>query len=303
MAFAADQVGPGLEVRAARGLDLVGRVALDADGTTGIALGQELAVDALLVDRLHGDVALAAGLRHVGMVDGRAAVHAALDVVDAVAVVAAGGHDEALLEQRLAMDALGVLSAHRGVLHLVFVGDALVGVALPAGDREVHLVDRRIGQRDPADVVVPVAIDAVGGGRGAHGPAHAVDAALVDLGLVRVAGAAVHLGHLAAVARMILMDVRVAALAGQRGVHGLAEPFSVHEQGDRGPVRPVLDHVLVAMAGEAGLVGLVHGGGSTEGRHRQEDSGEEGEQEAAPTASAGGAIQDSEGRSVHGVFL
>ena len=102
-------------------------------------------MDALFVDGFHGDVALAAGLRHVGMVDGRAAVHAALDVMDAVAIAAAGRHDEALLEQCLSVDALHVLRAHGWILHLVFIGDVLIGVASPARDREVHLVDWRIG--------------------------------------------------------------------------------------------------------------------------------------------------------------
>ena len=82
------------------GLDLVGGVAVGADRAFGVALEQQLAVDALVVDLLDADVALAAGLGDVGLVDRRAAVDAALDVVDAVAVVAGGGDDQAHLRAR-----------------------------------------------------------------------------------------------------------------------------------------------------------------------------------------------------------
>ena len=109
VALAAALVAGHLEVAVLRGLDLVGGVAVGADRAALVAFGQQLAVDALVVGLLDADVAFAAGLGDVGMVDGRLAVHAALDVVDAVAVVAGGGDDQAHLEQGAAVDAVHVL--------------------------------------------------------------------------------------------------------------------------------------------------------------------------------------------------
>ena len=140
VALPADLVAEGLEVPAFGCLDLVRRMALDANGAPWIAFGEQLAMHAFVVDLFDRDVAFATGLGHVGVVDGRAAVHDALDVVNAVAVVAAGRHDEALLEQCQAMDAFLVLGLHLWVLHLVFRGDVLVRVAFRAHHGQVHLV-------------------------------------------------------------------------------------------------------------------------------------------------------------------
>jgi len=73
------------------GLDFVGAVAIGADRSPFVALGEDLAMDALGVDLFDADVAFATGLGDIGVVDRRFAVHAALDVVDAVAVIAGGG--------------------------------------------------------------------------------------------------------------------------------------------------------------------------------------------------------------------
>ena len=112
-----------------------------------------------------------------------------------------------------------------------------------------------------------------------------MDAALIDLGLVRVADPAVHLGHRVAVTRVVLVEVGVAALARERGMHGLAEAIRIHKEGNRRPIGHLLDHILVAMAAEAGLVGLLIGRGRLQGRGRQEEPGEEGEQDTTPAAS------------------
>jgi hypothetical protein len=61
--------------------DLVRAVAVNAHRPARVALGEQLAVDALVVSLLDADVAFAAGLGDVRVVDGRIAVHAALDVV------------------------------------------------------------------------------------------------------------------------------------------------------------------------------------------------------------------------------
>jgi hypothetical protein len=88
MAFAADLIALRLERFPCRDLDLVGAVAIRADRAARVPLCQEHPVDALVIDRLDAQVALTAGLRDVRVVRARALVHAALDVVDSMAVVA-----------------------------------------------------------------------------------------------------------------------------------------------------------------------------------------------------------------------
>src|ERR1035438_9481079 len=134
------------------------------------------------------------------------------------------------------------------------------------------------------DVVVPVAIDAGGGGGRAHCPAHAVDAALIDLGLLVVTTSAVHLGHRVAITWVVLMDGGMAALAVERCMHGLAEAISIHKERNGGSIRPVLDRILVAMAVEAALLGLLLGGRGTEWGGRQQKAREESEQDTASAA-------------------
>src|ERR1035438_7309650 len=94
VAFAAGLVAGHLKVAVLGSLDFVRAVAIRADWSTLVALGEELAVNTLVVDLFDADVGLAAGLGHVDVVDGRFAVHGPLDVVDAVAVIAGGGGEE-----------------------------------------------------------------------------------------------------------------------------------------------------------------------------------------------------------------
>ena len=135
VAFAAALVAGHLEVAVLGGLDFVGGVAIGADRSALVALGKELAVDALVVGLFDADVAFAAGLGDVGVVDRRFAVHGPLDVVDAVAVIAGGGDDEAHLEQGAPVDAVHVLRRRLGILHLVFLRQPGVAVAFGAGRR------------------------------------------------------------------------------------------------------------------------------------------------------------------------
>ncbi len=69
-------------------LHLVRGMAVTADRAAFVPLGEELPVNALIVDLLDFDMAFAAGLRHVGLVDRRIPVHRALNVVHTVAIVA-----------------------------------------------------------------------------------------------------------------------------------------------------------------------------------------------------------------------
>ena len=111
-------------------------VAIRANRPTLVALGEQLAVDAFFVRLLDADVTFAARLGDVRVVDGRFPVHAAFDVVDAVTVIAGGGDDQAHLEQRPPVNAVQVLRRGRRILHLIFLGEAGVAVALGAGLRE-----------------------------------------------------------------------------------------------------------------------------------------------------------------------
>ena len=158
VALAAALVAGYLEMAVAGRLDLVGGVAIGADRAARVAFEQQLAVDALVIGFLDADVALAAGLGDVGLVDRRAAVHAALDVVHAVAVVAGGRHDQAHLEHAAAVDAVEVLCGDVREAHPVFVGDALVVMALGAGAGQVQLEHRRVAVLGRQHVVRAVAI-------------------------------------------------------------------------------------------------------------------------------------------------
>lgn len=87
VAFATALVADGLEIIARRIDNFVRAVAVGADRPARVALGQQLAVDAFVISLLDAQMTLAAGLRDVRMVDGRIAVHRALDIVDAMAVI------------------------------------------------------------------------------------------------------------------------------------------------------------------------------------------------------------------------
>ena len=75
VAFAATGVADGLEIVVLGILDVMRGMAIGADRSARIALGQQLSVNALVVGFLDADVTFAAGLGDVGVVDGRVAVH------------------------------------------------------------------------------------------------------------------------------------------------------------------------------------------------------------------------------------
>ena len=99
-------------------------------------------MDALQVCLFDANVAFAAGLGDIDMVDRRFAVHRPFDIVDAVAVIAGGSDDEAHLEQGTPVNAVHVLCRRLGILHLVFLRQPRIAVALGAGPRQVQFEDR-----------------------------------------------------------------------------------------------------------------------------------------------------------------
>ena len=102
-------------------------------------------MDAFVVSFLDPHVAFATGLGDVGVIDRRIAIHAALDVVNAVAIVAGRRDDKAHLQERSAMDAVFVLGRGLGGLNLIFLREAGVGVAHGAGVGKIEFENRRVG--------------------------------------------------------------------------------------------------------------------------------------------------------------
>src|ERR1051325_12039010 len=222
VAFAAAFVAGHFEMAVLGGLDLVGGVAISADRSALIALGEQLSVHALIVNLLDLDMTFAAGLGHVGVIDRRVAVHSALDVVHAVAIVAGRGDNQAHLQQRAAVDAVHVLGGNFRILDLIFPGEARIAVAGGASLGKVELEDRRIGLLDRRHLVRPVAVPATGRAGSAEGMADAVNAGgilfsgLLVIGFGFVAADAVGRGQFAFVDEVF--DADVAIHAGQFAV-------------------------------------------------------------------------------------
>jgi hypothetical protein len=70
VASAAARIAGHFEVAIARRFNFVRRVAIGADGPAFVALGQQLAVDALVVGLFDPDVAFATGAGNFGFVNG-----------------------------------------------------------------------------------------------------------------------------------------------------------------------------------------------------------------------------------------
>ncbi len=196
-------------------------VAVNAHRPARVALGEQLAVNALVVGLLDADVALAAGLGDVGVVDRRIAVHAALDFVRAVTVVARGRDDQAHFQQRGAVDAVHVLVRGLGKFDLVFLGEIGVAVALRAGRRQIHFIHGRMHILHRQNFVDAVAVPALRRAGRAHGVAHAVDAGGVILAFLFVTAGAVRRRHDFVVHH--LLDAVVAVNAVQLAVDGLGK--------------------------------------------------------------------------------
>ena len=93
MAAPAPFIARHLEMSVLRGLDLVRCMTVRANWTAFIPLGQELPVNALIVDLLDCYMALAAGLGDVRGVNRRVAIDGAFDAMDSMAIVAGRSND------------------------------------------------------------------------------------------------------------------------------------------------------------------------------------------------------------------
>src|ERR1035437_257480 len=232
VAFPAGLVAGHLEVAVLGSLDRVGAMAIGADRSTLVALGQELAMDALEVGLFDADVAFAAGAGDIGVVDRRFAVHGPFDVVDTMTVIAGGSDDEAHLEQGAPVDAVHILRRRLRILHLVFLRQPGVAVALGASPGQVQFEDRRRGVFGREHVVRAMAIPATGRAGSAHLVAQAMDARRVLFDGLLVALDATGWLRRHIVVRVLGSDVRVAVRTGVGLVKGGLELGFIHEQRD-----------------------------------------------------------------------
>ena len=218
VAFAAALVADGFEIISLRIDDFMRGVAVRADRPARIAFGQQLPVNALVVGLLDAVMAFAAGLGDVGVVDGRIAVHGALDVMDAVTVVARGRDNQPHLQQRLPVDAVQILRRGLRVLDLIFLHQPRIAVTFGAGLGQVELEDRRRRIRHRQNAVRTVAVPAIGRARRAHRMAHAVDARGVILGFFLVAAGTIRRRQVGVVNQFLHAGVAIGAV--QRAVNG-----------------------------------------------------------------------------------
>ena len=257
VAFSAALVAGHFEVAVLGGLDFVGGVAIGADWSTLVAFGEKLAVDTLVIGLLDADVAFAAGLGDVDVVDRRFAVHGPFDVVDTVAIIAGGGDDEAHLEQGAPVDAVHVLRRRLGILHLVFLRQPRVAVAFGAGPGQVQFEDRRLG------FLGRQACRASRGNpsnwrrrkRPACGSRHGCWWRTPCFPFVALDATGRLRRHI--IVRVLGSDVRVAIRAGIGLVDRRLEPGFIHEQGDFFASGVGLGERLVRMALQAGAVGTL----------------------------------------------
>lgn len=236
MTFAAALIADHFEMAVLGRLDSVSRMAIGANRTSFVAPGQELAVDTGVVNLFDLDVAFAASLGDVRGIDWRVTVHGALDVMNAMAIVAGGGDDQSHFEQRPAMNAVLVLGGSLRVLHLVLLRESRIAVAVGAGARQIQFEDGRVGVFGVQDVVRSVATPATGGAGSAEGVADAVNAGRVifrGLLVVRFGLMAANAGRRRKLVRMNeVFDTRVAINAIEFGVDGFLKAVGGKDQRD-----------------------------------------------------------------------
>jgi hypothetical protein len=231
VALAAALIAFHFEVAVLRRLNFVRRMAVGAHGAAFVALGQELAMHALVINLLDAHMTFAAGVRHVGMIDRGRPIDAAFDVMDAVAITARRRDDQSLLQQRHAMNAVLVMRRGLAVFHAILFRQALVAVTTRAGLRQIQFVHRRIRGRDRFDVVGAMAIPAISRPGGAHLMAQAVNARGVLFARLLMAAAAIRRRQFAFVHHVLDADMAINAV--QRAVHRPVERIGGHQQRNR----------------------------------------------------------------------
>ena len=150
----------------------------------------EFAADRLAVHFFDLGVALGAGGRDVAAVDRGIRVRVGQDVVGGVAGNAICRNDQSLLEQRLAVNALGIVLNDVVLINLPLGLDrGALAVALSADERYFQRSHGGKPILDRQDIVIAVAVHAMRSQGIASGDGFAVQGVLVLLLLVAVAGA------------------------------------------------------------------------------------------------------------------
>src|ERR1017187_10442590 len=234
VAFAATRVAESLEVVPLRFLNLVRRVTIRANRAALVAPGQQLAMHTLKVGFLDADMAFAAGFGDVGVVDGRVAVHPALDVMHAVAVIAGRRDNQPHLQERAAVDAFHVLRRGLRKLHLVFLRQPRVAVAPGAGLREVQLENWRRRVLHWQNAMRAMTIPAIGSARSPHPMAQAVDARGVIFRLLFMAAGAIRRRQFALMHQVL--DAGVAIHTVEHGMNGFLKGVGRKKQRNDFPV-------------------------------------------------------------------
>ena len=177
------------------------------------------------------------------------------DVVDAGAIVAARGHDEAVHQQRLAVDRVDEVRHRVVVVDGAGLQHDLALVALGAGLVQVEGVGLGAAVRSGQDRVVAVAVLAGRGLLVSLGVPDPVDAAVVLLHDVAVTpGArAVQRQRIPLVVRHVVEIRRAPVAVGAEpvGVHRALEDRLVHVELERGAALGLPLEILVVVAGQA----------------------------------------------------
>lgn len=182
MTLAAAFVAGRFEVPAFLRFDLVGAVAIGADGATGIPLGKQLAVNAFHVGLLHTHMTFSTGIGDMGMIDRGVTINATEDIVNAMAIVAGGGDNKSEFEQGTAMDTFHVLAGGLREFHFVFRRQVGVAMAPGAGRWKVEFEDRGVALFNGDDIMAAMATGAGGRTGGPHVLADPVNTGRIFLG-------------------------------------------------------------------------------------------------------------------------
>ena len=259
--MAAHAVRVGHALRVENVANFVRLVTVHAGGKNVRFLLPECAFDGLAVDLFNLRVAPGAGGGNVAPRDRGVGIGVRQDVMRRVARRAIRRDDQALLEQRLAVNALGIVLENIVLIDLaVGLNRSALAMAAAADEGDVERSDRGTLVLDGKNVVIAVSVHAVRSQRVAAGDGFAVQRCGMLFLLVGVAGAALNGNHARFMGKILPGQIGVARGAGQRRVNRRSELLAIHEQRDR--ARAALGaHSLVAVAGEAVVVGGVGGAG------------------------------------------
>lgn len=207
--------------------DLVRLMAIRTGGQHVGLFFPELATNHLAVYGFDLRVALGAGIGNILTIDRRSGIGMRQDRVRGVASGAGRGHGQPLLQQRLAVNALGVISQDIVLGNLAIAGNgSSFLMALAADEWYFQRRHRRVRIFHRKDVVVSVTGHAVGCERIAARNRLPVERFAVQILLAGVAGAALY-GQRLFVRQILTFEIGVAAGAAETGMDGTSKFLGV----------------------------------------------------------------------------